>query len=103
MSDKAKRIHSMKESLEEQTFFISEEYARELRNAIVPVKILNSNGRVVDRAITKRNAEEQIKKRNIALLFLGHEPKKYEIISQLNHTSEYDRRRTKFNSNGESR
>lgn len=86
----------MQEFLEEQTFFISEEYARELRNSLVPVKILNSNGRVVDRAITKRHAEIQIEKRNAALLLLGHAPKKYEIVSPLNHISEYDKRRTKL-------
>lgn len=96
MSDHAKRIQNMQESLEEQTFFISEEYARELRNTIVPVKILNSEGKIVDRAITKRHAETQIKKRNAALLLLGYAPKKYEIVSQINHISEYDRRKSKL-------
>lgn len=89
MSDKSKRVNSMLESLTEQTFFISEEYARELRNSIVPVKILNSEGKIVDRAFNKHNAKIQIKKRVEAIILLGHQPKKYEIVSPINNTSEY--------------
>jgi hypothetical protein len=73
--------------------FISESEAIEQRNAIFPVRILNQNGDIVDLCITRMEAKKKIERRNEALILLGFEPKKYEIVSN-NRISEFDGRKS---------
>ena len=93
---------SFMESLYTGQIYISPEEAKEQRDAIYPVRIVNQQNKIVDYCFTQLEAKEKIKKRNEALFILGHTPKKYNIITK-NQKSEYDKRKTKLNSNGESR
>lgn len=94
---------SFMKSLHTGQIYISPEKAKEQRDAIYPVRIINSQNKIVDYCFTQLEAKLKIQKRNDALFLLGHTPKKYNIITKKNIKSEYDKRKTKLNSNRESK
>lgn len=93
---------SFMESLYNGQIYISTEEAKEQREAIFPVVIVDSKNKIVDYCLNKEQAIENIKKRNNAIILIGRLPKKYKIITSKTF-GEYDKRRTKLESDRKSK
>jgi len=80
---KQKMCEDYVKSLYTGDIYISPKTAKEQRDSILPVRVINEHNRIVNYCQNRIDAKQQIEKRNNALILLGRCPKEYRIITKI--------------------